>query len=281
MSANSDINFGGSGKGIYLSRSGLGPRASLTTRLNVNWVDIANSSDWNGVTLAASGGNVLIGTTTDAGFKLDVNGTGRFNGSLIFNSSFSTYTADGLFNANSRPSRLRTPSGGEKVLFGYWDGGSGQYYGRIGFVGSTNWSIGTASNNTSLLISTGNGGALGVGMELASTGAATFSSSISAGGDVIAFSSSDRRLKNNITSIKNPLQKINKIGGYSFTWNSNQDTYSGNDYGVVAQEIEEILPEIVTTRDSGYKAVKYEKLVPLLIEAIKELSKEVEILKRK
>jgi hypothetical protein len=82
MSANSDINFGGSGKGIYLSRSGLGPRASLTTRLNVNWVDIANSSDWNGVTLAASGGNVLIGTTSDAGFKLDVSGTGRFSSTV-------------------------------------------------------------------------------------------------------------------------------------------------------------------------------------------------------
>jgi hypothetical protein len=110
---------------------------------------------------------------------------------------------------------------------------------------------------------------------------ASFSSSVTAGGDVIAFSSSDRRLKDNITSIKNPLQKINKIGGYSFTWNSNQDTYSGNDYGVVAQEIEEIFPELVRNRDNGYKAVKYEKLIPLLIESIKELSKEVEILKQK
>jgi hypothetical protein len=67
MSANSDINFGGSGKGIYLSRAGLGPRASLTTRSGTTWVDIANSSDWSGVTIAASGGNVLIGTTTDGG----------------------------------------------------------------------------------------------------------------------------------------------------------------------------------------------------------------------
>jgi hypothetical protein len=110
---------------------------------------------------------------------------------------------------------------------------------------------------------------------------ANFSSSVTAGGDVIAFSSSDRRLKDKITSIKNPLQKINKIGGYSFTWNNNQDTYLGNDYGVVAQEIEEIFPELVINRDNGYKAVKYEKLIPLLIESIKELSKQVEILKQK
>ena len=49
----------------------------------------------------------------------------------------------------------------------------------------------------------------------------------------------------------------------------------GHDVGVIAQEIEEVLPEVVTTRDSGYKAVKYEKIVPLLTESIKEL-KEIE-----
>jgi hypothetical protein len=70
-----DLNFGSSGKGVFLSRSGLGPRASLTTRTNTNWVDIANSSDWSGATICASGGNVLIATTTDNGQgKLQVNG---------------------------------------------------------------------------------------------------------------------------------------------------------------------------------------------------------------
>jgi hypothetical protein len=53
----------------------------------------------------------------------------------------------------------------------------------------------------------------------------------------------------------------------------------GHDIGVIAQEVEKVMPEIVTTRDNGYKAVKYEKIVPLLIEAIKELSNEVKELK--
>lgn len=119
------------------------------------------------------------------------------------------------------------------------------------------------------------------GLSVSLGSAFTVNGGISATGDVVAFASSDRRLKDNITSIKNPLEKINKIGGYSFTWNSNQDTYSGNDYGVVAQEIEEIFPELVRNRDNGYKAVKYEKLIPLLIESIKELNKEVELLKLK
>ena len=59
-----------------------------------------------------------------------------------------------------------------------------------------------------------------------------------------------------------------------------QHIYSGKDYGVIAQEIEEILPELVDTRENGYKAVKYDKLVSLLIEGIKELSQEVNELKK-
>ena len=101
-------------------------------------------------------------------------------------------------------------------------------------------------------------------------------------GDVVAYSSSDRRLKDNILPISNPLQKINSIGGYSFDWNvEKQHIYKGKDYGVIAQEIEEILPELVDTRENGYKAVKYDKLVSLLIEGIKELSQEVKELKEK
>jgi hypothetical protein len=53
----------------------------------------------------------------------------------------------------------------------------------------------------------------------------------------------------------------------------------GHDVGVLAQELEKVLPEVVTTRDSGYKAVKYEKIIPLLVEAIKELQAEVQKLK--
>jgi hypothetical protein len=113
------------------------------------------------------------------------------------------------------------------------------------------------------------------------TGGVGIAKTLNVGEDVVAYASSDRRLKDYITPITNPLQKINQIGGYSFVWNENQNTYTGKDYGVIAQEIEEILPELVDTRENGYKAVKYDKLVSLLIEGIKELSSEVEELKRK
>ena len=104
--------------------------------------------------------------------------------------------------------------------------------------------------------------------------------SVQVKGDITAFHSSDKRLKKNIVTIQNPLEKIKKIGGYTFEWIPSKGIHSnkGDDVGIIAQEVEEIIPEIVTTRDNGYKAVKYEKLTPLLIEAIKELSKKVEYL---
>ena len=105
---------------------------------------------------------------------------------------------------------------------------------------------------------------------------------INAGGDVIAFASSDERLKDNIKPIENPLEVISQISGNTFDWNSEkQNIYNGKDYGVIAQEIQKVMPELVDTRDSGYLAVKYDKIVPLLIESIKELKKEIEELKSK
>ena len=103
----------------------------------------------------------------------------------------------------------------------------------------------------------------------------TVSGELRATGDVIAFYSSDARFKDNVTKIPNALDKINQIGGYEYDWNDKQTSYEGHDVGVIAQEIEKILPELVTTRDNGYKAVKYEKLVALLIEGIKELQQKI------
>ena len=104
-------------------------------------------------------------------------------------------------------------------------------------------------------------------------------STISSQGDIIAYSSSDAALKDNIKNIQNPLSKISKLNGVSFTWNNNQKTYSGYDIGVIAQEVQDVFPEIVTTREDGYKAVRYEKLIPLLIECIKELNAKLDALK--
>ena len=100
---------------------------------------------------------------------------------------------------------------------------------------------------------------------------------LNVGEDVVAYASSDERYKDNIIPIRNPNEKIKQIGGYTFDWNDKHEIFKGKkDIGVVAQEIEKVLPEIVETRDNGYKAVKYEKIVALLIESNKELLKRVE-----
>ncbi len=122
---------------------------------------------------------------------------------------------------------------------------------------------------TSIGVGTGDNvqfNSLGVG-----TAATGTTGEIRAINDITAFYSSDKRLKTNIQPIQDPLTKLQKIGGYTFDWIPKEGIHShtGNDIGVIAQEIEEVLPEVTTTRDNGYKAVRYEKLTAYLIECVK------------
>ena len=94
-------------------------------------------------------------------------------------------------------------------------------------------------------------------------------------GDITAFYTSDKRLKENITPIPNALNKVLSISGNTFKW-SEKSGKKGIESGIIAQEILEVLPEAVVTRDNGYLAVHYDKIIPLLIEAIKDLKKQVD-----
>ena len=106
------------------------------------------------------------------------------------------------------------------------------------------------------------------------------------GGDITAFASSDRNLKENITIIPNALDKVKALSGNTFTWKESSmkttyGSYGGDneDVGVIAQDVEALgLPGITTTRDDGTLAVSYKKLIPILIQAIKELSEKVDAL---
>jgi hypothetical protein len=110
------------------------------------------------------------------------------------------------------------------------------------------------------------------------------SGAINAGGEITAFATSDARFKTNIENIPNALSKLEKLNGVTFNWNDLAKEVESKDTevkeaGVIAQEVNEVLPEVVTVRENGYMAVRYEKLVPLLIEAIKELHEEIKTLK--
>ena len=105
-------------------------------------------------------------------------------------------------------------------------------------------------------------------VEFTSTGVGRFDN------DVVAFYSSDEKLKENIKELESPLEKLSRIRGVTFDWNDNQDTYEGSDIGVIAQEVQRQFPEL-TVRSDGYMAVKYEKLTAVLIAAVNELATEV------
>ena len=106
---------------------------------------------------------------------------------------------------------------------------------------------------------------------------AVLADNIYARDDLIAAYSSDQQLKDNVLKIDTALDKVEALGGYSFTWNNNiQDHRAGTpDYGVIAQELEDVLPHAVDINSRGYKTVNYNSLIPLLIEAVKELSARV------
>ena len=102
----------------------------------------------------------------------------------------------------------------------------------------------------------------------------TSSGNITATGNVT--SASDIRLKNNIQVLEGSLNILNDIRGVSFNWNSNDE----KSVGVVAQEVEKVLPELIGSTDD-IKTVNYNGLVGVLIEAVKELSRRVEELENK
>ncbi len=77
---------------------------------------------------------------------------------------------------------------------------------------------------------------------------------------------SDKNLKTNIITIQNPLQKLESISGVEFQWKHSSKLSAG----VIAQEIEQIMPVAVTNNEQGYKSVKYNCLIGLLIEGIKQ-----------
>ena len=121
----------------------------------------------------------------------------------------------------------------------------------------------------------------------AATGAST--GQLRASDDIIAFASSDITLKENISLISNSLEKVKQLRGVAYDWTDSyiqrkgglDDTYMRKrDIGLLAQDVEKVLPEIVARRQDGYLAIKYDRVVALLVEAIKDLSEQVERLKK-
>ena len=218
----------------------------------------------------------LSGTGTNFGnganaVAASISASGVFSGTGVTSSS--TISASQYFNTAAAPGNG----------YGFWAGHPGTYGILMSDAGNSSYGgriSGETSSDYNMYFSMAQGTNRGFVFRNGTTTIASINADgLRTSSDIIAFASSDERLKDNVKRIENPLEKLKAINGYTFDWNDKQSSYVGNDIGVIAQEIEKIMPQIVTTRENGFKAVKYEKIVPLLIEVCKEQQSQIDELK--
>ena len=159
-------------------------------------------------------------------------------------------------------------------------GTAGHFLKHDGTFGLPSYTTNTNATRDSLGIDTNDNVAF-EGLIVGATSGAT-ANTIRCTGDIVAYYSSDKQFKDNIVTLDGALDKVKAIRGVRFDWNDKQDVYEGHDIGVVAQEVEAVLPELVHEREhNNSKAVDYVKLTAVLIEAVKELSAKVDALENK
>ena len=169
-----------------------------------------------------------------------------------------------VFNSNVSVTGITTFTGAAN-----FDGGS--TFGNVQVAVTDDQTIDTSSGNL-VLDSATNRVKINAATDI--TGDTVITGILSVTDDITAFYSSDARLKDDITPIEDPLNKVQSLSGNTYTWNEKSNK-EGEDVGVIAQEVQEVLPEAVTVRGDGYLAVDYHKIIPLLVEAVKELTEKV------
>ena len=127
---------------------------------------------------------------------------------------------------------------------------------------------------------------IAIGQSVATTATPTFGNltingTITATGDITAFFTSDKRHKNNIQTISNAVLKVKQLNGVTWEWNDDvsEVTKSTPKTGLIAQEVQQVLPQVVIEREDGFLALDYSKMVGLLVEAIKEQQTQIDQLK--
>ena len=197
------------------------------------------------------------------------------------------------FNINANGGANENISAGEAIRF---NGGGATSVSRSGNTltissTDTNTDTNTVTTNiagTGVSVSAGTGNStISIGQAVATNSTVTFGE-VRSTGDITAYYSSDYALKENINPISNALDKVSQLGGYNFDWkDSHLESRGGvddmfvkkSDVGIIAQEVQKVLPEAVGKREDGTLGVRYELLVPLLVESIKELKEEIQSLK--
>jgi hypothetical protein len=244
------------------------------TGITNNTITIAGTSTSLGgtITLATitgtsgiiSGSSQISGLTTS-----NLNGTAGITNGQLANSSVTVTAGTGM-------------SGGGSVSLG-------------GSVTLTNAGVTSAVAGTGVSVSGATGAVtISIGQSVATSATPTFAGltingAITATGDITAYYTSDKRHKNNIQIIPNALEKVSKLNGVTWEWNDdvNEVTKSTPKTGLIAQDVQSVLPEVVKEREDGFLSLDYSKMMGLMVEAIKEqqtqihkLNLEIEVLKK-
>jgi len=168
---------------------------------------------------------------------------------------------------------IAAPSTSARNFLAFADGTGGEdrYRGLVGYNHADDSMLFYTNANERMKMSSD--GLLMIGTSTTNGSRLYVQGSIYATGNITA--NSDLILKKNLIIIDNPIDKLMQLNGYSYQWKSDDS----HQYGVVAQEVEKILPYAVTTGTDGIKGVSYNQIIPVLIEAVKEQKKELEELK--
>ena len=189
---------------------------------------------------------------------------------VLFNNASDTTTTSGNFTYDGTQLNVAGNVRANGIRLGFADGTT---------IDTTTGDLKLDSSNNKVVISANAASSSKDTGALVVEGGLGVEGKIHAGDDIIAFNSSDISLKENINPIPNSLDKILSLSGNIFSWNSKSDYKGTDDIGIIAQEVEALgLPGITQTRDNGVKAVRYDRLIPILIEAIKELTDKVKSL---
>jgi hypothetical protein len=228
-----------------------------------------------------SGSLTTIGASTATSFNGAINST---NG-VVSGSSQIT----GLSNAQLTNSTISGKALGTNLdTLTIGTGLSGTSYNGSGAVTIANTGVTSITGTANQVIaSAGTGGVtLSLPQSIHSTATPTFgnltiSGTITATGDITAFFTSDKRHKNTIQTISNAVLKVKQLNGVTWEWNDdvNEVTKSTPKTGLIAQEVQQVLPQVVIERADGFLALDYSKMVGLLVEAIKEQQIQIDQLK--
>ena len=276
-----------------------GPRAGgietfvmgLIERLPRNTVIVYTSAQ-SGAKLSVDGGGYFNGTVTATTLTGNIQGNAISSSQVTTALGFTPYSnanPSAYISGNQNISITGAVSGSGTTSIATTLADSGVSANTYNNVTVNAKGIVTAGSNAAYITANQNQDtqltSLGVG-----TAASTVAGEIRATNEITAYYSSDARLKENVTTIENALDKLKTLSGVMFDWKDDiirekggEDGYfvRKHDTGIIAQDVEKVLPEVVATRDDGFLAVRYEKLAGLIIQAIKELAGEVDEIKKR